>query len=186
VASEDPITEGMAGRYASALFDLAREQGGLDKVAGELGSLQAMLDQSPDLVRLVRSPVFSAADQSKALGAVLAKAGVGGLTANFLGLIARNRRLFALADMLKAFRALHASHRGEVEADVTVATPLSDSQLTALKAALKSSTGKEVRMTTRVDPSLLGGLIVKVGSRMVDSSIKTKLSNLKFAMKEVR
>ena len=186
MASEISMTEGVPGRYASALFDLAKESGALDKVAGELRTFQGMLDQSPDLQRLVRSPVFSAEDQTRALAAVLAKSGVTGLTANFLGLIAKNRRLFIVSDVIKGYRSLLARHRGEVEAEVTSAVPLSESQLTALRASLKASLGKDVTVSANVEPSLLGGLVVKVGSRMVDSSIKTKLNSLKNAMKEVR
>lgn len=179
-------SEGMAGRYATALFDLAKESGQIDRIAGELKSFEALLKESPDLARFVRSPVFSADDQVRALKALLAKAQVGGLTANFLSLIAKNRRLFAVGDMIKAFRGLVARHKGEVEADVTSAAALSDTQVTALKAALKASLGKDVQMNTKVDPAILGGLIVKVGSRMIDSSLRTKLSSLKTRMKEVQ
>lgn len=180
------MTEGVPGRYASALFELAKEASALDTVAGELGAFQSMLDQSPDLQRLVRSPVFSAEEQSRALGAVLAKSGVTGLTANFLGLIARNRRLFAVGDIIKGYQTLLARHKGEVAAEVTSASPLSEAQLTALRATLKASLGKDVTLSARVEPAILGGLIVKVGSRMIDSSIRTKLNSLKNAMKEVR
>ena len=180
------MTEGVAGRYASALFDLAKETGALDKVAGELKIFRGMLDQSPDLTRLVRSPVFSAGDQGRALGAVLSKAGISGLTANFLGLLAKNRRLFIASDVMKGYRTLLARHKGEVEAEVTSAHPLSETQLTALRATLTSKLGKDVTVNTRVEPALLGGLIVKVGSRMIDSSIRTKLNSLKNTMKEVR
>jgi F-type H+-transporting ATPase subunit delta len=180
------VTEGVAGRYASALFDLAQEQRSLDAVAADMTSLQRMLDESADLKRLVRSPAFSADDQGRAMKAILTKAGISGLSSNFIALVARNRRLFALEDMLKAFRALMARHRGEVAADVTSASPLSESQLSALRTAIGASTGKTIQLNTRVDPSILGGLIVKVGSRMVDSSLKTKLESLKTRMKEVR
>ena len=179
-------SEGMAGRYATALFDLAKESGQIDRIADELKGFEALLKESPDLSRFVRSPVFSADDQAKALRALLPKAGIGGLTANFLSLIARNRRLFAVGDMIRAFRGLLARHKGEVEADVTSAAALSDTQVTALKAALKASLGKDVQMNTKVDPAILGGLIVKVGSRMIDSSLRTKLSSLKMRMKEVQ
>lgn len=180
------MTQGVAGRYASALFEMARDSGALDKVAADLASFQVMLDQSPDLHRVVRSPVFSAADQAKAVAAVLSKAGIGGLTANFLGLLAKNRRLFVVGDVLKSFRALHARHKGEVAAEVTSAVALSESQLAALLAQLKSSLGKDVAIAAKVDPAILGGLIVKVGSRMIDSSIRTKLNSLETVMKEVR
>ena len=180
------MTEGVPGRYASALFDLAKEAGSLDKVAGELRIFQGMLDGSPELTRLIRSPVFSADEQTRALGAVLAKSGITGLTASFLGLIAKNRRLFIVSDVIKGYRSLLARHKGEVEAEITSAAPLSESQLTALRASLIASLGKDVAVSARVEPSLLGGLVVKVGSRMVDSSIRTKLNSLKNAMKEVR
>ena len=144
-----------------------------------------MLDDSPDLRRLVRSPVISADDQAKALAAILAKARISGLTANFLKLIARNRRLFAAADMLKSFRALIARERGEVSADVATAHALTPEQMQLLSDTLRTTIGKNVQINTRVDPSLLGGLIVKVGSKMIDNSLRTKLSNLKVAMKGI-
>ena len=138
---------------------------------------------SDDLRRMVMNPVFSADDQGKAVKAVLAKAGVGGLAANFLQVLAKNRRLFALPDMIKGFRAIAARERGEVTADVASAHTLTDAQLQALKDTLKSSVGKDVQINAEVDPSLLGGLVVKIGSRMIDSSLKTKLNALKVAMK---
>ena len=144
-----------------------------------------MLDESADLRRMVRSPVFSAEDQASALTALLEKAGVSGLTMNFMKLITRNRRLFAVPEMISAFRALAARSRGEVEADVTSATALNDGQLQTLKETLRDSIGQDVQINASVDPSLLGGLIVKVGSRMIDSSLRTKLSTLKLRMKEV-
>lgn len=173
----------MAGRYAAALFDLAKEERQLLQVEADLKVFQAMLDESEDLRRLVRSPVISAEDQAKALGAVLARAGLSGLTTNFFKLIARNRRVFAAADMMRNFRALLARERGEVSADVASAHPLTPGQLTALKDTLRVQVGKDVQVNTRVDPTLLGGLIVKVGSKMIDSSLRTKLNNLKVAMK---
>jgi F-type H+-transporting ATPase subunit delta len=179
------MTASMAGRYAAALFELAKEERQLPQVEADLRSFQAMLDDSADLRRLIRSPVISAEDQGKALGAVLAKAGVSPLTANFFKLIARNRRLFAVADMMRDFRALLARERGEVGADVATAHPLTPEQLNALKDALLIQIGKDVQVNTRVDPALLGGLVVKVGSRMIDSSLRTKLSNLKVAMKGI-
>ena len=185
MAGEDSIVSGMAGRYANALFELAKDENKLDAVATDLGAFSGLLDESEDLRRLVRSPVFSADEQSRAIAAVLDKAGISGLTANFFRLVAKNRRLFALTDMIHAFRALHAAFRGEMTAQVTSATSLSDEQQEALKAAIKAAMGKDVRISARVDESLLGGLIVKVGSRMIDSSLRTKLTNLKIAMKEV-
>ncbi len=173
------------GRYASALFELAQEQSQLQPVENDLNTLQALLDESEDLRRMVRSPVFTADEQAQALEAVLGKAGLSALTMNFVRLITKNRRLFAVPEMIKAFRSLAAAARGEVEADVTSATVLNDGQLAALKDTLKASIGKDVQINAKVDPALLGGLIVKVGSRMIDSSLRTKLSTLKMRMKEV-
>lgn len=175
----------VAGRYAAALFDLASESGQQAAVEADLIKFKGLLDQSEDLTRLVRSPVFGSEDQARALGAVLAKAGIGGLTANFFGLIARNRRLFAAPEMITAYRALAAKARGEVEAEVISATPLNDAQVALLKETLKASVGKDLQLNSRVDPSILGGLVVKIGSRMVDSSIRSKLNTLKTRMKEV-
>jgi F-type H+-transporting ATPase subunit delta len=174
---------GVAGRYASALFELANEQNRLEEVDRDLGKFQSLLDQSSDLNRLVRSPTFAAEEQQRALGAVMDWAAVGATTGNFLKVVARNRRLFAAEDMIKTFRGLLARHRGEVAAEVQSAVALSDQQLAALKAKLKSSFGKDVRLDAKVDPSLLGGLIVKIGSRMFDSSLRTKLGNLKVVLK---
>ena len=175
----------MAGRYAAALFELAKEQKQLDQVERDVAAFLAMLEVSADLVRLVKSPVISAQAQVRALEAILAKAGISGFTGNFLKLIVRNRRLFAVADMLKAFQSLLARERGEVSADVASAHPLSPEQMQVLSDSLKTSIGKNVQIRTRVDPNLLGGLIVKVGSKMIDSSLRTKLNNLKVAMKGI-
>jgi F-type H+-transporting ATPase subunit delta len=184
VATDDTNTASAAGRYASALFDLAREQRQIETVEKDLTSFAAMLEGSEDLTRLVRSPVFTSDDQTKALNAILAKAGIGGLAANFLKLLAKNRRLFAAGDMIKSFRAIAARERGEVVAEVTSAHPLSAEQLAVLRDTLKTaSLGKSMNIQAKVDPTLLGGLIVKIGSRMVDNSLKTKLSTLKVAMK---
>jgi F-type H+-transporting ATPase subunit delta len=173
----------MAGRYAAALFELAKEERQLPQVEADLAAFRAMLDASADLRRLVRSPVISAEDQDRALTAILARARFSPLTVKFFRLIARNRRLFAAADMIRDFRALLARARGEVGADVASAHPLTPDQLNALKDALRVQIGKDVQVNARVDPGLLGGLVVKVGSRMIDSSLRTKLNNLKVAMK---
>jgi len=187
VAGKDPITSGMAGRYASALFELALESKATDAVKADLDRFDALIASSADLERLVRSPVFGVDEQLKALTAVLDKAGIGGLTANFLRVITTNRRLFAVRDMIRAYRVLVARHKGEVSAQVTVAEPLSDSNIDALKGALKNVTGgKDIDLDVKIDPAIIGGLIVKVGSRMVDSSLRTKLNAIKFAMKEAR
>jgi F-type H+-transporting ATPase subunit delta len=187
VAGEDPIISGMAGRYATALFELARDNKAVDAVKKDLDQFEALANGSADLNRLVRSPVFGADEQLKALSAILAKAGITGLAANFLRVITTNRRLFAVRDMIRAYRALVARHKGEVTAQVTVAEKLNDKNLDALKSALKSVTGgKDIDLEVEVDPAIIGGLIVKVGSRMVDSSLRTKLNSIKFAMKEAR
>lgn len=183
MATENPMTAGVAGRYASALFDLANEQNQLDEVDKDLGKFQAMLDQSDDLNRLVQSPAFAAEEQERALGAVLDWAAIGATAGNFLKVVTRNRRLFAAEDMIKSYRALLARHRGEVVAEVKSAVALSEAQLAALKDKLKSANGKDVRLDASVDPSLLGGLVIKVGSRMFDSSLRTKLANLKVVLK---
>ncbi len=184
VATEDPSVTGVSGRYATALFELARDQKSVDSVKADLDKFSALLTESPDLLRLVRSPVFTADAQAKALDAVLAKAGIGGIAANFLKVLTKNRRLFAVADVIRAFRALVAKFKGEATAEVTVAEPLSDANLDALKSALKSVSGKDVDLNVKVDPSIIGGLVVKLGSRMVDSSLRTKLNSIKHAMKE--
>ncbi|MEA2976955.1 MAG: F-type H+-transporting ATPase subunit delta [Alphaproteobacteria bacterium] len=184
MAGNEPIISGMAGRYANALFELALEQKNLDAVKADLERFDALVAGSADLTRLVRSPVFTAEEQAKALSAILGKAGIGGLVAKFLKLVASNRRLFAARDMVRAFRALVATHKGEATAQVTVAEKLGDKHLDALKSALKGVTGKDVDLNVKIDPKIIGGLIVKVGSRMVDTSLRTKLSSIKHAMKE--
>ena len=141
MAAEDPSVSGVSGRYATALFELARDEKSVDAVKADLDKFAALLSESADLARLVRSPVFTADDQRKALGAVLAKAGISGVTANFLNVLTANRRLFAVSDVIRAFNALVAKFKGEATADVTVAEPLSDKNLDALKGALKSVTG---------------------------------------------
>jgi F-type H+-transporting ATPase subunit delta len=175
----------VAERYASALFDLALEEKSLPSVEADLKRFAALLDESADLRRLIRSPVFSAEEQARAVGSVLDKAGIGGLVGNFLKVTAANRRLFAVPGIIAAFGRLLAKHRGEVAAEVTSAEPLSATHIAALKDALKASIGKDVALETKVDPSLIGGLIVKVGSRMIDGSVRTKLNSIKLAMKEV-
>jgi F-type H+-transporting ATPase subunit delta len=182
--AEDPSVSGVSGRYATALFDLAREQKAVDEVKADLDRFDAMLNESADLKRLVLSPVFAADTQLKALSAVLDKADIAGISANFLKVLTANRRLFAVADVIRAYRALVAKFKGEASAEVTVAEPLSDKNLDSLKAALKSVTGKDVALNVKVDPSIIGGLVVKLGSRMVDSSLRTKLNSIKHAMKE--
>jgi F-type H+-transporting ATPase subunit delta len=186
MASEQPIVAGAAGRYATALFDLGLEEKALDKIRSDLGRFDQMMAGSADLTRLVRSPVFGAEEQVRALDPLLKKAGIDGLSANFIKLVASKRRLFAIRDIIKAFDAMVARHKGEVTANVSVAEPLSNDHLAALKSALNSVTGKDVDLKVEVDPSIIGGLVVKLGSRMVDSSLRTKLNSIKTAMKEAR
>ena len=184
MAAEDPSVSGVSGRYATALFELARDEKLVDAVKADLDRFDAMLADSTDLARLVRSPVFSAEAQLKALAAVLDRAGITGISAKFLKLLTANRRLFAVADVIRAFRALVAKFKGEATAEVTVAETLSDKNLDSLKTALKAVTGKDVTLNVKVDRSIIGGLVVKLGSRMVDSSLRTKLNSIKHAMKE--
>ena len=187
MAGEDHIVPGMAGRYATALFELALEEKAVDAVKQDLDRFDGLIAESPDLARLVRSPVFSAEEQLKALSAILDKAGISGIAANFLRVITTNRRLFAVRDMIRGYRTLRARHRGEVTAQVTVAEKLNDKNLDALKSALKSVTGgKDIDLEVNVEPAIIGGLVVKVGSRMIDSSLRTKLNAIKLAMKEAR
>ncbi len=187
MAAEDAIVSGMAGRYATALFELVLEEKAIDAIKKDLDQFDALIAGNPDLARLVRSPAFSAEEQLKALSAILDKAGIKGLAANFLRVITANRRLFAVRDMVRDFRLLVARHRGEVTARVTIAEALNEKNLEALKRAIKSVTGgKDIDLNVKIDPSIIGGLIVKVGSRMIDSSLRTKLNAIKFAMKEAR
>jgi F-type H+-transporting ATPase subunit delta len=185
LAVEEQRVSGVAGRYATALFELAREANALDKVAADLDRFSAALDAVDDLARLIKSPVFTAEEQSRALAAVLDKLQIEGLTRNFLLLVAKNRRLFAAPDMTRGFRAMLARHRGETSASVISASKLTEAQVTALKQALKAALGKDVALEQRIDAGLLGGLVVKVGSRMIDTSLRTRLNSLKVAMKEV-
>jgi F-type H+-transporting ATPase subunit delta len=186
VAGEDGIVSGMAGRYATALFELARESNAIDRVQSDLKFFDALVADNPDLMRLVRSPVFAADEQEKALGAVLEKAGISGIAANFLRVVTSNRRLFAVRDMIRGFNKLVAAHKGEVTAQVTVAEQLNDTRMNDIRAALREVTGKDVQVDVTVDPSIIGGLKVKLGSRMVDASLRTKLNSIKIAMKEAR
>jgi F-type H+-transporting ATPase subunit delta len=185
VAGEYAIDSGVAGRYATALFELALDADAIDSVLADLQKFDALLDESVDLTRLVRSPVFTADVQSKALAAVTDKAGIDGLAAQFLKVVTSNRRLFAIREIIRAYGAMVARHKGEVTAHVTVAEPLSDAHRDEIRDTLNAVTGKDVRIDIKVDPSIIGGLVVKLGSRMVDSSLRTKLNALKLAMKGV-
>ena len=185
MAGDDLTVSGMTGRYARALFELALDTKSVDAVKTDLEKFDALISESADLHRLVRSPVFGAEEQARALSAVLAKAGISGLASNFLMFVTANRRLFAVRDMIRDFRKLVARWKGEVTAEVTVAEKLSDARLEELKNTLKSITGeKAVDLNIKIDPAIIGGLMVKLGSRMVDSSLRTKLNAIKHAMKE--
>ncbi len=175
----------VADRYAGSLHELAVQDGSVAKVEADLTRFEALIEGSEDLGRLIASPVFSAEDQLKAVSALLDKAKIGGLVGNFIRVVARNRRLFAVPGMIRAFRRIAAEARGEVAAEVTSAHALTDAQLSELKSTLKGVAGKDVAVRLTVDPSLLGGLVVKMGSRQIDTSLKTKLASLKLALKEV-
>jgi F-type H+-transporting ATPase subunit delta len=183
VAATDQAVSGVAGRYANALFDLAAESKSVTQTGEALSSFAAVINESPELQRLMRSPMFKTEDQMAAIDALASKTKISGLALNFLRLMTKNRRLAAVPDAINAYQALVSKSKGEVTAEVTSAEKLSAKQLTDLKAALKASVGSDVALVTKVDASILGGLIVKVGSRMMDNSLKTKLDNLKVAMK---
>ena len=185
MASEGTGVSGLAGRYATALFELADENKALDQVAQDLAAIKQMLVDSPDLARMVRSPVLSRGDQAKAMSVLMKQAGVSELTQRFIGLVAQNRRLFALTGMINGYLAELARRRGQMTADVTSAYRLSDPQVQALTDVLRNSMGSKIEVRVTVDPALIGGMIVKVGSRMIDSSVRTKLNKLQIAMKGV-
>ena len=179
------LTSGAAGRYATALFELAREAGELDRAETDLDQLDEAVRSSPELADLISNPVYSREDQGRAMGAVGDRMGLSQLVRNVVGLMASKRRLFALPQMIAMFKALLAQHRGEVTADVTSAHPLSDAQRNALADRLKASLGSDVKLNVHVDNDIIGGLVVRVGSKMIDSSIRSRLARLQNAMKEV-
>ena len=182
VADEAHIS-GIGGRYALAVFELALDQKSVDAVARDFAALKAMIAGSADLARFVRAPVFSREEHSKGMAALLEKLGAAPLTRHFVLLLAAKRRLFVLADAIRGFEALVAREHGEIDAEVASARPLSESETTELRRVLKSKLGREPRLEARVDPTLLGGLVVKVGSRMIDSSLRTKLNGMRAAMR---
>ena len=179
------LTSGVAGRYATALFEIAKESKSLDKVEADILALEAALAESPELRHMLSSPVFTREDQGRAITAIAAKMGLGQAVTNTLGLMAKNRRLFVVPGLIAQLKALIAADRGEVTAEVTAARPLSEAQAAALADTLKASVGKDVKVEVTVDESLIGGLVVKVGSRMIDTSVRSKLANLQNIMKEV-
>ncbi|WP_380878147.1 ATP synthase subunit delta [Sphingomonas sp. DBB INV C78] len=177
------IQASLAGRYAKALFELARDEKMLAAVSASLSTLKQMLAESAELRQLTTSPLVARADAAKAIAAVAASLKLDSLTTNFLGVLAKNGRLGQIAPAIRAFSDLAARHRGEITAQVTSAHPLSDDQVAQLKTTLKGQLGRDVTVDLNVDPAILGGLIVKVGSRQIDGSIRTKLNTLATAMK---
>jgi F-type H+-transporting ATPase subunit delta len=183
VGSELAQETGLAGRYAAALFELAGERHAVDAVSADLAAFRSAMAANADLARVVKSPLFSRDDQGKALKAVLEKLGAAALTTQFVLLLAAKHRLFALTGIIKAYESLVARSRGETHAEIISARPLADAELAGIRSALKARLGREPRLDAKVDPALLGGLVVKVGSRMIDSSLRTKLAGLAAAMK---
>jgi F-type H+-transporting ATPase subunit delta len=183
--SPKPMREsGPASRYAEALFDLAVEDKALERVEADLKALSAAIGASTEFRAMLKSPVYDADAKARALAAIADKAGVSPLTKNFLGVVAKNRRLFALSGVIAAFMKRLAAHRGEVSAEAVSAAPLNTDQTKRLRGEIERVVGKAVNLTVKVDPELLGGMVVKVGSTMIDSSLKTKLNRLKSVMKE--
>jgi len=185
LAAQNSVLTQIARPYASALFDLASSENQLASVETSLSDVSRLIGESADFARFLRSPIISGDEKAGALDALLAKATTNPLVANFLKLVAQNGRLFALDAIIVSFRELAAAARGEVTAEVTSAAPLTSEQAGALAQTLKAKIGKSVTLNQFVDPSLIGGLQVKVGSQLIDSSLKTKLAAMKIAMKEV-
>ena len=184
MADQETLVPGMAGRYAQALFALSQETGTTDQTAADLAAFTRLMEESADLRRLVKSPVFSAEEQVKALDAILGKAEIRA-AANFIKLVAAKRRLFAIADMIRDFHLLNDAQKGVKRAQVTVAEALKPEHVEALRTALAElSGGGNVDLAIKVDPAIIGGIIVQLGSRMVDGSLKTKLNSIRTRMKE--
>ena len=183
VENSGGIRASLAGRYASALFDLARDERQIESVSASLNMVKATLAESADFRALTTSPLINRVEAAKAIGPTAEALGVDPLTRRFLGVLATNGRLAQLDAVIRTFDRLAAEHRGESTAEVTSAFPLNDDQIIALKANLKARGGNDVAIDAKVDPSILGGIVVRLGSRMIDASIKTKLNNLAYAMK---
>jgi F-type H+-transporting ATPase subunit delta len=183
VSDTAPIS-GIAGRYAAALFELADEAGALDAVEVHLNAIAGAIADSADLRAVIASPLYTREEQGAAMAAVLNAMGIGAPTANLVGLMAEKRRLFALSDVIRAFHALLAQKRGIVTADVQTAVRLSDAQVETLRETLAKATGRQVAMNIVIDEGLIGGLVVKVGSKMIDTSIRSRLSRIETVMKE--
>lgn len=185
VANSASISANIAGRYAQAVFDIAKESGDLDTLSAQVDDLARALDDSADLRAMIGSPVLSRDAQGQAIAAIAGKMGLSQVLANTLALMAQNRRLFTLPQLVAKLRGLIADERGEVTADVTSAVELTADQKQRLTNTLAGKSGKTVKLNTRVDDSLIGGMIVKMGSQMIDSSIRSRLASLQNAMKEV-
>jgi F-type H+-transporting ATPase subunit delta len=185
LAGDNTSLSDLAGRYASALLDLADERKALDQVSSDLQALRSLIAESEDLRRLLDSPIFTREEQRKAMTAIMERAGTGELTRRFVLVVAANHRLFALPAMIEGYISELARRRGEITAEVTSARNLSDAQQAALLEALRKAVGGKVQLDLKVNPTLIGGLIVKVGSRMIDSSLRSKLQRLQLAMKGV-
>ncbi len=185
MATDTSGLSGLAGRYAAALYDIAETAGTLDAVAEDLRGLNRLVDESDDLRRLIRSPVVDRTDQAKAMAAVLERAGVNELTKRFVGVVADNRRLFVLPQIIEAYLRRLAERRGEVTAHVISAKPLSQAQVDKVTEQLRTKLGAKVVVDLKVDPTLIGGLVVRVGSKLIDDSLRTKLARLQLAMKGV-
>lgn len=179
------LTAGAAGRYATALFELAGEDNSRDRAETDLDALLQALEDSADLDQLIRNPIYTREQQGKAMAGVCDAMGLSPMVKNVVGLMASKRRLFALPETIRGYKALMADLRGEMSADVTSARPLSDVQVAALSEQIKTATGRDVKLNVTVDEDIIGGLILKVGSRMIDTSIRSRLNNLQNAMKEV-
>ena len=182
--SSSPVS-GVAERYAQSLFELARDEGAIDATERELGQFQGLIDENADFRRLVESPAFTSEEQLRALSAIVEAVRPSPLVGNFLKVVSSNRRLFALPQIIRGFRQMAAAHRGEVEAEVVSAHSLTEEQRRELRDALGRFSGKTVSIRESVDPAILGGLVVRIGSRQIDTSLRTKLQSLKIALKEV-
>ncbi len=185
VANSVSMSQSIAGRYAQAVFDIVKEDGGLDDLSRQTDDLNAALDDSEDLRDLISSPIYTRDQQLRAISALAGKMGLSQTLANTLKLMAQNRRLFVLPQLVRQLRALISVERGEMTADVTSAIALSDEQQTRLRETLAEKSGKKIKLNTRVDEGLIGGMIVKMGSQMIDSSVRSKLASLQNTMKEV-
>lgn len=185
MANSVSMSQSIAGRYAQAVFDIVKEEGGLDHLAQQTDDLAAALHDSDELRKLITSPIYSRDQQLAAIGALAERMGLSATLSNTLKLMAKNRRLFVLPQLVSQLQALIAQERGEMTVDVVSAVALTDDQQTRLRDTLAAKSGKKVKLNTRVDDTLIGGMIVKMGSQMIDSSVRSKLASLQNVMKEV-